>query len=120
VLEVECLRTLGPILWDFSLMTMWFTLRDTPTLITGLSPASFSLEDGTHFLKALPSSNKGFLLKLISTTPAAQPEPYPAPIQALLHTFQDIFADPTGLLPSRAHDHHILLKSSQPINVRSY
>jgi hypothetical protein len=28
VLEVECLRTLGPILWDFSLMTMWFTLRD--------------------------------------------------------------------------------------------
>jgi hypothetical protein len=51
------------------------------------TPTSFSLEDGAHFLKASPLSNKGFLLKLILATPVAQPGPQPAPIQALLHTF---------------------------------
>lgn len=101
-------------------MTMRFTLRDTPSLLTGLPTASFSMEDGPNFLKTSPSSNKGFLLKLISATPDVPPGPHPTPIQALLQSFQDIFADPKGLPPSWDHDHHILLKSSQPINVCSY
>jgi hypothetical protein len=120
VLRVEWLCTLGPILWDFFLMTMRFTLRNTPTLLTSLPTASFYLEDGANFLKASLLSNKCFLLKLILVTLAAQPGPHPGSIQALLHSFKDIFANPVGLPPSRAHDHHILLKSSQPINVRSY
>jgi len=44
----------------------------------------------------------------------------PAPIQALLHSFAPVFATPTELPPTHAHDHRIILTSSQPVNVRSY
>jgi hypothetical protein len=36
-------------------------------------------------------------------------------------SFGDIFTEPTGLRPWRAHDHHITLKTSaQPVAVRPY
>jgi hypothetical protein len=44
-----------------------------------------------------------------------------ATIDELLHSYQDIFKEPTGLPPLRAHDHAIPLKEgSQPINLRPY
>ena len=42
-------------------------------------------------------------------------------LQQLLHNFEDVFAEPKGLPPKRAHDHKIVLKEgSQPINIRPY
>jgi hypothetical protein len=78
------------------------------------------LEDGPNFLKSHSSSNNGFMLKLISFGPVYHSGQPPPQIQALLCFFQLVFAEPTSLPPTRAHDHQIILKSSQPINVCSY
>lgn len=120
VLGVEWLRSLGPILWDFTHMTMQFTLKGCSTSLLGVTPAALSLDEGPHFLKTFPPNTTGLMLKLLSATSTASTHPYPTPIQTLLHSFESIFATPTVLPPPRTHDHKISLKSSTPINVRSY
>lgn len=66
VLEVQWLQTLGPVLWDFSLMTMQYTYMGIIALLKGLGSMELSLEEGGQFLKPNTLANKGFLLKLIS------------------------------------------------------
>jgi hypothetical protein len=42
-------------------------------------------------------------------------------LDELLGAFVDIFAEPTGLLPARGHDHRIILKpDASPVAVRPY
>lgn len=119
VLGVEWLRTLGPVLWDFSLMTMQFSSRGLTTVLTGINSTGWSLE-GSHFLKSSPSANKGFLLKLLDDTSELASSIPPGAIQTLLQDFRAVFDEPSGLPPVRGHDHQISLRSSQPINVRSF
>ena len=39
----------------------------------------------------------------------------------LLHTYKNIFAKPSGLPPTRSHDHSIpLLEGSNPVKVKPY
>jgi hypothetical protein len=120
VLGVDWLRSLGPILWDFTHMTMQFTLKGCSTTLLGVTPAALSLDEGSHFLKTFPSNTTGLMLKLLSVTDTASAHSTPTPIQTLLQSFESIFATPTALPPPRTHDHKISLKSPQPINVRSY
>jgi len=61
VLGVEWLRTLGLILWDFTHMTMQYTLVDRSITLMGVTPGGLSLEEGTHFLKTNSASTKGLL-----------------------------------------------------------
>jgi hypothetical protein len=120
VLGVQWLQTLGPVLWDFSLMTMHYSCDGVSTLLQGLSSLELTMEEGGHFLKPAASANKGFLLKLISGS-SDHPNPkYPPALQSLLHTYKSAFAEPTALPPPRSHDHKILLTTSHPVNVRAY
>jgi hypothetical protein len=42
-------------------------------------------------------------------------------VSAIVEEFLDVFAEPTGLPPSRSHDHAIILKQdAQPVSVRPY
>jgi hypothetical protein len=53
---------------------------------------------------------------VISTT--MMPEPL---LDTLLDSFGSVFAEPTGLPPQHAHDHHITLKAGVlPVAVRPY
>jgi len=70
VLSVDWLHTLGPILWDFNLMTMKFGQEPHSTLQHGLTPSGLTLEDGATFLRSTPSQNKGFMLQLWSQPPS--------------------------------------------------
>jgi hypothetical protein len=64
VLGVDWLRTLGPVLWDFQILTMEFGQGSTHVLLKGMMPSDVTLEDGSHFLCSSLSSNKGFFLQL--------------------------------------------------------
>lgn len=45
----------------------------------------------------------------------------PSGIQQLLHRFADVFAEPTGLPPSRQYDHRIpLIPGARPVSLRPY
>jgi len=120
VLGVNWLRTLGPILWDFSHMTMQYTLKGHATTLKGVTSSGLSFEDDAHFLKSSPSDTKGILLKLLSGTTRPVLPSLSAAVHTLLQSFGQVFATPTGQPPSQTQDHGILLKSTQPINVRSY
>jgi predicted aspartyl protease len=120
VLGVEWLHTLGPVLWDFSLMKMQFSSHDITTVLTRINSTGWSLEEGSHFLKSSPSANKGFLLKLLDDNSELASNIPPGSIQTLLRDFRAVFDEPSGLPPVRGHDHQISLRSSQPINDRSF
>ncbi|KAK1695119.1 hypothetical protein QYE76_011816 [Lolium multiflorum] len=95
VLGTRFLKTLGPILWDFSAQWMSFWHMDHQVEWTGLGspgrPAHVHVCDGKDLL------------------------------DSLLAAFSDIFADPQGLPPPRAHDHHIhLIPGTQPVAIRPY
>jgi hypothetical protein len=113
VLDVTWLRTLGPVLWDFHLLTMAFGQGTSQTILQGLTPSGFSLEDGTRFLRSSPASNKGFFLQVgpprPSVSASALDDSTPAPLQDLLRSFESVFYEPKGLPPPRSHDHQIIL-----------
>jgi len=89
VLGTRWLGALGPIVWDLGSQRMSFQRHGRPISWTGVScPAVPALR---------ATSEAGPLL------------------DALLHAFGGLFADPVGLPPKRAHDHRIILKpDAQP------
>ncbi|KAE8790401.1 RNA-directed DNA polymerase [Hordeum vulgare] len=94
VLGTRFLKTLGPILWDFTTQWMSFWHSDHRVEWSGLGsierPANLHACEGKDLLDSLQA------------------------------TFADVFADPRGLPPRRAHDHHIHLLWTPPVAVRPY
>jgi hypothetical protein len=93
VMGCNWLHTLGPIVWDFSRLSMAFWWLDHRVKWTGLGashPQAFALSPDNH-------------------------------MQLLLAEFPDVFAEPTDLPPPRPFDHCIhLLPSMPPVAVRPY
>ena len=104
VLGIAWLRTLGPILWDFKGLRMAFVLCSRHILWTGIgSPSTGRAE---QLLSGHIFNDKGA---------------EPVLLDRLLDTYADVFAEPTGLLPTRPCDHRIQLKpGTDPIAVRPY
>lgn len=91
VLGVQWLRTLGPILWDFESLSMAFCRNGQTVRLTGIGAP-------TKICTAIGSTRDL--------------------MDALLDSFQDLFAEPRGLPPHRRYDH--LLPGAAPVAVRPY
>jgi hypothetical protein len=92
VLGCEWLRTMGPILWDLSRLTMAFWHHDHKVHWRGISAR---------------------LQPRLSTAELGNP------LALLLEEFADVFVSPTGLPSPRACDHCIhLLPDTEPVAVR--
>ncbi|XP_006606822.1 uncharacterized protein [Glycine max] len=126
ILGVEWLRTLGPVITDYTDFTMKFTLFGRPIHLRAdvqvdTNPVS------AHQVKRLITTNStsGLFHLSLQPTPLSEllnttPHPVPA-INELLLKYQSIFEQPTSLPPPRPHDHQInLIPSAHPINVRPY
>jgi hypothetical protein len=117
VLGIQWLRTLGPILWDFSALTMQFSLGGVPCTLQGLRQGPrVSLECGDSF-KLPKLEKKGLLLhlvghsitegheiretqgRLLGLRPDKQ-SPIPGPVTGVLHQFEGVFQEPKGLPPT--------------------
>ena len=95
VLGTQWLATLGPVVWDFAAPSMAFQLHGRPVHWTGV-----------------PSATPPLLQSTVTTALL---------LAELLATFEDIFAEPTGLPPPRSRDHSITLKPDvAPVVVRPY
>lgn len=83
VLDTQWLATLGPILWDFGLLTMSFWRHDHQVQWSGLHHTMHNVKlhvvDGCELL------------------------------DALLQEFDGVFSEPTSLLPTRTRGHRIHL-----------
>jgi len=94
VLGCGWLRSLGPILWDFTNLTMVFWRHDHRVLWRGV---------------------RNQLSPRVQATTAHDF------LTALFDEFADLFAEPKGLPPSRTFDHRIhLLPGTSPVAVRPY
>nr|XP_043614527.1 uncharacterized protein LOC122586615 [Erigeron canadensis] len=122
VLGIAWLGTLGPIIADFSIPKISFTINGNSITLTGepmnkqvLSSSLSSMLrhgsiDSLHALLLEPSSN--------TTDSLTNSDPL---ITNLLNEFQTVFATPHTLPPSRPHDHQIpLLNDNKPVNVKPY
>ena len=130
VLGVQWLRTLGPVLWDFDKMVMQFVVGNSsfhitspqvpdPQSISSLQMDRLLIHD--HCLGATL-----FVLQVNQdNVPTSNPSPFlptqEADLQVLLNKFQSIFQPPSGLPPSRSHDHRIpLIERCKPPSARPY
>jgi hypothetical protein len=94
VLGTQWLATLGPILWDFTALTMSFWHRDHCVTLHGL-----------------PGHQRP---RALACGPSAH-------LDSLLVEFTDVFAEPTGLSPVRDRTHRIqLLPGSAPVAIHPY
>ncbi|XP_068653849.1 uncharacterized protein [Aristolochia californica] len=91
VLGIKWLETLGPILWDFSALTMSFVLRGSQVLLQG---SRTETQQHIHSLIA-PDNSAGS-------------------IDGMIDEFSNLFCETTGLPPLRQCDH---LKDKFPIPV---
>lgn len=101
VLGVTVLRTLGPILWDFDDLCMAFWHHGRRILWKGLGLTRTDIPP-TGRLHAACATGLAML-------------------DRLLQSFDDVFAEPTGLPPAHECDHRIhLLPDTAPVAVRPY
>lgn len=117
VLGTHWLRTLGPILWDFSQLWMKFSLQGRPCQIKGedlRKPTVLSPSEAKKIAKG-----HGVLLQLCSLQEVTFPESIDPCLENLLSQYSDVFMEPKGLPPNRTRDHRIILKEGAlPVTVR--
>jgi hypothetical protein len=129
VLGAHWLRTLGPILWDFSELSMVFTVanqrykimgnRSQPVHGVGIRCMEQVWKKESPVSSLLIQPRWVQDTELVSIT--ASNQPVLPQLHQLLDRFSHLFAEPTALPPQRSHDHQIpLLPDSAPTNVRPY
>lgn len=122
VLGMKWLETLGPIIWDFSKMSMQFVLGQKRVELQGLrmQPPYFEWENKE--IRSSLAKGKGLFLQLCGEMQSEVKDPTNPEISSvLLKDFAAVFEQPKGLSPPHSHDHIITLREvTEPISTRSY
>ncbi|KAF2291294.1 hypothetical protein GH714_022289 [Hevea brasiliensis] len=115
----QWLRTLGPIIWDFSKLLMAFFQNGKHVIFQGSQIPENQIVSAEHMEQLVKLLKRGFLLQITGSTQSCSqvPELHPE-IQGLLEEFRGVLAKPKGLPPQRCHDHKIPLKTPEPISVQ--
>ncbi|XP_042499867.1 uncharacterized protein LOC122078063 [Macadamia integrifolia] len=119
VLGTNWLCSLGPITWDFSNLVMKHKVAGEVVVLKGMTTGRDKMVENPT--RETRKSKQGLLLQLCSTislTWHEEKKMVVEPLQQILISYGDVFAEPQGLPPVRGHDHRIPLKAnSQPICV---
>ncbi|KAF8399716.1 hypothetical protein HHK36_015586 [Tetracentron sinense] len=100
VLGIEWLKTLGDVLWNFSELTMKFTLNGKRVTFHGRRGDNVTTVSSHRMEHILKKTCKGYLLQLRSKT-TTMPENSRLALAPLLSEFSDLFAEPNALPPQR-------------------
>ncbi|XP_061336994.1 uncharacterized protein LOC133284057 [Gastrolobium bilobum] len=126
VIGIQWMATLGPIITDYSRLTMSFCHNDTTVLLHGDEfNLPTPLTNAQLHKLVVQDSISSYFMCLSSTTPYdshpnTPPQP-PPQIQQVINQFFDVFSIPISLPPDRPFNHHIHLSpNSKPIQVRPY
>lgn len=130
ILGMQWLRTLRVVTVDWKSLTLTIDDGDSKVIIKGdptLTKTEMSLK---RLQKTWNKHDEGFLVEMTAITAllreprlieAVPPSPNPPVFDYLLEQYDDVFALPSQLPPSREVDHRICLKDEhQPVNARPY
>lgn len=124
VLGVQWLKSLGPILTDYTTLCMQFFHEGRLVQLNGDRDASLHMLTLPQFRRFCRRHEDALYLHVSMTsseTPQQTPTQVPSAIKDLLTHFASLFQEPHSLPPPRETDHHIhLLPHSSPVNVRPY
>ena len=124
VLGVQWLKSLGPVLTDYSTLSMQFIHNDQLITLQGDPEASLSSMSSSQFRRLCRTQPQGLYFQitvLSNDTPPPSPDTLPPSLQALLTKYAILFQPSPTLPPPRPTNHHIhLLPLSTPVNVRPY
>lgn len=120
--ELNGLRTLGLIVWNFDSMEMSFTVGKNKVRLVGFGQAK-AKQVGTQTInKALKKSNgKGMLLQIRLMEEKEERGKEFKEWEPWIRKYPTIFGDIQGLPPWRSQDHRILLlPRSGPVSLKPY
>ncbi|KAE8701941.1 hypothetical protein F3Y22_tig00110503pilonHSYRG00217 [Hibiscus syriacus] len=121
VLGVDWMKMFSPILMDFNNMTLSFVHKGEQIIIQGQQHSNFLQQILGATLLKMTVSDSSILGHVILFTMSNGSKTIPTAIQSLLDQYHFVFTEPTGLPPTRNHDHAITLKPEvAPINLRPY
>ncbi|KAF7126621.1 hypothetical protein RHSIM_Rhsim11G0093400 [Rhododendron simsii] len=122
ILGVQWLSTLGPVLWDFKNLKMEFTVLGAKHTLKGGEVPAVQLVDVKTMEQLLRRHPLGVMAQMCSIQAATSEQVQVNPeISMLLQNYEDVFSEPQGLPPVRAHDHQIpLFPGTQPPSIRPY
>lgn len=107
VLGADWLKTLGNILFNFEKLTMSFKWEGhTITLHGNNTPSSLHMITDKSLLKFFHKNTHGLLGSLFTIIEVQNQQSIAPPIQELLHTYQDVFQEPTSLPPMFPRPYH--------------
>lgn len=123
VLGAQWLSTLGPILWDFSKLSMKFSNGGKEVLLQGEASAEAQIVGEEEMGRELRKQKEGAILQIFSLEgklPSSN-QCLDSQLAKLMLSFSDVFSEPKSLPPNRTHNHQIpLLPGNGPISVRPY
>ena len=128
VLGIHWFSQLGPVLWDFSKLTMQFTYKGQKITLRGIQKKQLKNVHSRHLNKILQASGELSMLQIIPVEVGNAPQlsvidsDGDPEIDAVLKAYEGVFAEPQGLPPAReTFDHQIPLKEgTNAINLRAY
>ncbi|KAF7116358.1 hypothetical protein RHSIM_RhsimUnG0031100 [Rhododendron simsii] len=122
VIGVQWLSILGSVLWDFKNLKMEFIILVAKHTLKGGEVPAVQLVDAKTMEQLLRRHPLGVMAQMcnIQAETSEQVQVNPE-ISMLLQNYEDVFSEPQGLPPVRAHDHQIpLFPSTQPPSIRPY
>jgi hypothetical protein len=128
VLGAPWLKSIGPVLMDYTSLSLSFNRHGHNITLTADSQAQPKPASAHQVKRLLQTHSTAELFHIQILPPTTDPpkpdppQPHPIPaIQSLLLRFSTVFQTPTHLPPPRSIDHHITLQpNSSPVNTRPY
>ncbi|KAJ8753628.1 hypothetical protein K2173_025619 [Erythroxylum novogranatense] len=123
VLGTQWLRTLGPIIWDFSKLLMKFVMKGQEVILQGSTIPENQVISNCQMQGAMRHKKIGYLLQILSSMtklPGTSLTKLHPQIQQILKEFRAVSMEPSGLPPLRIQDHKIPLQHAEPISVKPY
>ncbi|XP_038999500.1 uncharacterized protein LOC120125070 [Hibiscus syriacus] len=120
-LGVDWMKLFSPILMDFNKMTMSFVHMGKQITIKGQQQSNFLQQISGATLLKMTASDSPILGHVVLFNMLEDSKIISTAIQPLLDQYHSVFTEPTGLPPTRNHDHAIPLKpEATPVNLRPY
>jgi hypothetical protein len=123
ILGIDWLKQFSPMVTDWENHCLAFSHNNKFITLRGvLAPPLESIKElPVEQLLKWYKGNEVWALAIVTTEEQLTQDTVPPEIQAVLHTFQDVFVTPSGLPPERQYDHAISLTPNVvPINTRPY